>query len=136
MNLTKHFTLPELTVTQQRADNTPSQSVIDNLRKTAELLEEVRAIWDKPIIVTSGYRSPEVNRAVGGAQHSQHVVGQAADFLVPGLTPREVCLAIMDTDIEFNQLIWEDYNAGWTHIAWSAAPKLMAFKLPGGGEIA
>lgn len=128
MRLTEHFTLAELTVSQEAArrgiDNAPSVDVIANLRRTAELLERVREIVGKPIIVTSGYRSPAVNRAIGGATYSQHMLGQAADIVVPGFgSPLEVCRAIVAAmpSVPFHQLIHE-FRA-WTHISWSDAPR-------------
>lgn len=138
MKLSEHFTLAELTVSQEAArrgiDNTPSPDVVANLRRTAELLEEVRALFGKPIIVTSGYRSTEVNRAVGGSGYSQHMVGQAADFSVPSWgSPLEVCRAIVAAtpEIQFHQLIWE--YAAWCHISWSDAPRRQVLTIDGRG---
>ena len=135
MQLTEHFTLAELTVTQQRGlDNTPSPAAIDNLRRTAELLEQVRALWDRPIVVTSGYRSPEVNKAVRGSLYSQHMSGQAADFIIPGAgSPLEICKAISAASpaIVYDQLIHE-WKA-WVHISWSMAPRRMALTIDGNG---
>lgn len=138
MKLSDHFTLAELTVSQEAArrgiDNTPSPDTVANLKRTAELLEQVRGLLGKPLIVTSGYRSPEVNRAIGGATHSQHMVGQAADFVVPGFgTPIEVARAVAsaEPEIEFHQLIWE-FNS-WVHISWSDAPRRQVLTIDGRG---
>ena len=94
MNLSEHFTLEELTFTNHREyDNTPNQVQIDNLTRLAEFLEKVRyTLYDRPIIIDSGFRSPEVNQAVGSTSVSQHMKGCAADIRVPGMTPAEVCL--------------------------------------------
>lgn len=134
MNLSPHFTLAELTVTQQRQfDNTPSEVAVANLKRLAEtILEPARALIGKPLIITSGYRSPEVNAAVGGVSSSQHMSGQAADFIVQGMTPRDVCMLLKDSDIPYHQLIFENFGGGWTHISWSDAPRRQAFVLPGG----
>lgn len=134
MKLSDHFTLAEMTVTQQRGlDNKPSPATVENLKKTAAMMEEVRkALGDKPIIVTSGYRSPEVNRAVGGSPHSEHMTGSAVDFICPGFgSPLEVCKAIAASGISFNQLIHE--FGAWTHISRSDAPKLQILTIDGDG---
>jgi zinc D-Ala-D-Ala carboxypeptidase len=134
MKLSDHFTLAELTVTQQRGlDNTPSRAAIDNLRKTAEMMEEVRSLLgDRPVIVTSGYRSPEVNKAVGGSIYSEHMIGSAVDFICPGFgSPLDVCRAISASGILFNQLIHE--FGAWTHISRSAAPRRRVLTIDGAG---
>lgn len=137
MKLSEHFTLAELTVTQQRMDNTPSHQATDNLIRLCKMILEPARAWlgNKPIIVTSGYRSPEVNRAVGGTMHSQHLIGQAADFIVPGMTPLAVCQSLKKSDIPYHQLIFENFNTGWTHISWSGAPARRSFELPNGQPI-
>jgi hypothetical protein len=115
MNLTPNFTFEELTFTNHREfDNTPNLIQINNLQRLAEFLEEVRALLGKPIIVDSGFRSPEVNAAVGSTSVSQHLRGCAADFRVPSMTPAEVVEAIHKSDIAYDQLILE---LGWTHIS-------------------
>lgn len=115
MNLSEHFTLEELTFTNHREyDNTPNQVQIDNLTRLAEFLEEVRSLLGKPILVDSGFRSPEVNHAVGSTFVSQHLRGCAADIRVPGMTPAEVVKAIHGSDLPFDQLILE---LTWTHIS-------------------
>jgi hypothetical protein len=122
MILTPHFTLEELTVTQQRGlDNSPPPWAVTNLRITAEGLERAREILERPIIVTSGYRSKEVNAAVGGAERSAHLLGLAADFICPGFgSPAKVCRALEGrADFAFDQLIFE-----WTWVHVSFEPRL------------
>lgn len=115
MNLTPHFTLEELTFTSHREfDNTPNMVQVNNLQRLAEFLEQVRSLLDKPIIIDSGFRSPEVNQAVGSTSVSQHLRGCAADFRVPGMTPEKVVKAIHGSDLPYDQLILE---LGWTHIS-------------------
>lgn len=115
MNLTSHFTLEELTFTSHREfDNTPNTVQINNLQRLAEFLEDVRSLLDKPILIDSGFRSPEVNQAVGSTSVSQHLRGCAADFRVPGMTPAEVVKAIHEAKLPYDQLILE---LGWTHIS-------------------
>lgn len=124
--LTPHFTLEELiaseTASRHGIDNTPYPEHLDNLLRLATFLEEVKALLGgKPIMVNSAYRGPAVNEKVGGSKASQHMVGCAADIRVPGMTPREVCLAIKASDLAFDQLIQEFYEegkaGGWTHIS-------------------
>lgn len=117
MLLTPHFTLEELTATQHRTlDNTPNSSEINNLRRLAEMLEEVKTLLDgKPIMINSGFRSKAVNDAVGSKDSSQHRVGCAADIRVPGLTPDQVVKAIIGSPIAFDQIIREFDS--WTHIS-------------------
>lgn len=124
--LTAHFTLEELiaseTASRHGIDNTPYPEHLDNLLRLASFLEEVKALLGgKPVMVNSAYRGPAVNEKVGGSKSSQHMVGCAADIRVPGMTPREVCLAIKASDLAFDQLIQEFYEegkaGGWTHIS-------------------
>jgi len=122
MLLTPHFTLEELTATQHREfDNTPNSSEINNLKRLAEMLEEVKTLLDgKPIMINSAFRSKAVNDAVGSKDTSQHRVGCAADIRVPGLTPDQVVQAIKNSPIQFDQLIREFDS--WTHISIPNSP--------------
>ena len=119
MKLTEHFTLEELTLSETAArqgiDNTPDAGTICNLKRIAIALEQIRSLVGKPVNVTSGYRSPAVNRAVGGAANSAHVQGLAADINVPGYTPKALANLIKNSSIQFDQLILE-YDR-WVHVA-------------------
>lgn len=119
MNLSPNFTLEELTaseVAQRKGlDNTPNATEVANLVRTAELLEQVRALLGKPILVNSAFRSKAVNDAVGSKDTSQHRLGCAADIRVPGMTPKEVVRACIDGGIPFDQII-EEFGS-WTHIS-------------------
>jgi hypothetical protein len=119
MQLTKHFTLQEMIASETAArhgfDNTPNATQLANLVRMAELLEEVRALLDKPIMINSAFRSKQVNDAVGSKDTSQHLLGCAADIRVPGMKPDEVCRAIMDSGLQYDQLIREFDS--WTHIS-------------------
>ena len=120
--LTEHFSLAELTVTDHRTlDNAPDPAALINLLRLAKFLERVKTVLGgKPIIVTSAYRSKAVNAACGSKETSQHRLGCAADFIVPGMTPNEVVLAVMVSDLDYDQLIRE-YNA-WTHLSITSLP--------------
>ncbi|MGA2755701.1 MAG: D-Ala-D-Ala carboxypeptidase family metallohydrolase [Terracidiphilus sp.] len=119
MKLSEHFTLEELSFSEMAArlelDNAPNQIVITNLGLVATAMEKIRTLLGaNPIVVHSGYRSPQVNKAVGGVMTSAHCRGLACDFVCPSFgTPAEVALAILKSDIEYDQLILE---YGWIHV--------------------
>jgi len=122
MNLTEHFTLEELTITDHREFfNEPNPDERANLVRLAEFLEQVKvAIGGKPVMVNSAFRCKEVNDAVGSKDTSQHRVGCAADIRVPGMTPDQVVKAIMAAGLPFDQLIREFDR--WTHISITNDP--------------
>ena len=119
MQLSEHFSLEELTrseVAERKGlDNTPNASEIANLTRLAALLEEVRSLLNKPIMLNSGFRSKAVNDSVGSKDSSQHRIGCAADIRVPGMTPKQVVEAIIASDIGYDQII-EEFSS-WTHIS-------------------
>lgn len=121
MLISPHFTLDEMTVSQLAAreglDNNPPAEARANLQLLCNSLEQVRALFGAPVIVSSGYRSPAVNQRIGGARTSKHLQGLAADFTVFGLSPREVVLRVSESAIPFDQLILEFDN--WVHLAVS-----------------
>lgn len=117
--LSPHFSLAEMVITQVRdVDNTPGETELANLTQTAERMEIVRGILgNKPITVSSGYRSPEVNERVGGSKTSAHMSGWAVDFICPGFgSPLDVCREIGMSGIHFDQCIYE-YEA-WCHLSF------------------
>ena len=125
--------LEELTATQQRGlSNDPPPPVLTRLTETARILETVRALLgNRPILVTSGYRSPEVNRAVGGSATSAHMRGEAADFICPAFgSPRAVCRAIAASDLRFDQLIEE--NGRWVHLGLGGKWRRQVMTFEGG----
>lgn len=126
MKLSEHFTLDEMirsdTALRRGIDNYPSPEVIQYLGETALLLEDVRQLLGMPIQVTSGYRSLELNRAIGGALNSSHMSGMAADFVCPRYgSPYDICQTIINSGMVFDQLIHE--FTSWVHISWSPNPK-------------
>ena len=113
-----HFTLAELcrsdVATRHLIDNRPPDAVMPNLRRLIETLERIRAaLGDRPVIVTSGYRSPDLNSKIGGSRSSAHMDGRAADIQVVGLHPRAVALGIAEAGIRLDQLIYEGH---WAHV--------------------
>jgi len=115
--LSPHFSLEELTVTDHREfTNEPNDLEKNNLKRVAELLEQVKGLLGgKPIMVNSGFRSKQVNDAVGSKDSSQHRTGCACDIRVPNMTPDEVVKAIIASDIPYDQIIREFDR--WTHIS-------------------
>ena len=117
--LSPHFTFGEMTYSETALRhgwaNYPDPQSIDNLKRLCLLLEQVRLLFLAPLNITSGYRGPQVNEAIGSKATSQHCIGCAADFKVAGFTPDEVCRKILRSNIRFDQLIRE-YNS-WTHIS-------------------
>ena len=127
MLLSPHFSLEELTHTDHRTiENVPNSSEINNLKRVADLLEEVKTLLGgKPVIILSGFRCKELNDAVGSKDTSQHRVGCAADIRVPSLSPDEIVKAVMASNINYDQLIREfstPNGGGWTHISVTNNP--------------
>lgn len=127
--LSENFSLQELTYSETASreglSNKPDRAAIANLQRLAQVLEEVRVICgDNPVTITSGYRSPEVNAAIGGSSTSAHMSGLAADFIIPGFgDPLDVCQAIEPhmSDLQIDQAIWE-YN-DWIHLGLCDPPE-------------
>ena len=124
IQLTEHFALRELTFSSAAVrlgiDNMPPLPVIANLTVAAMGLERVRKLLNAPISVDSGYRCPELNTAIGGSATSAHMTGFAVDFVCPQFgTPLDVARAIRDSDLQFDQLI---YEGAWVHISFD--PKM------------
>ena len=123
MKLSANFSLAELTKTNVRQfDNTPSMQVIENLQVLVDsVLQPIRNKFGQ-VTVTSGYRSPEVNKAIGGSATSDHCFGFAADFEVAGVDNKELARWVAD-NLKFKQLILEFYtkgvpDSGWVHVSY------------------
>jgi hypothetical protein len=126
--LSPHFTLEELTESSKakalKIDNTPTPEALENLKALALALEMIRSVCGKPLNISSGYRSPALNKAVVGSRTSMHRHGLAADFTVTGLTPRQVCEKIVAAGIKVDQLILENISPSnpdgvWVHVGLS-----------------
>ena len=130
MNLSHNFTLQELIKSHEAVrkglDNAPSQEVISNLQELSNMvLQPIRDHFDKSVTVNSGYRSPEVNTAVGGSKTSDHCKGQAADIEIAGVPNAELAEWIRD-NLAFTQVILEFYtqgipDSGWVHVSYDPA---------------
>lgn len=118
LKISPNFYWEEATVTQQRGlDNTPPLIVIPSLVMVFnEQMEQVRQLLDCPIHINSGFRSIEVNKAVGGSATSQHCKGQAVDFTpMREIALKEVVDAIIASSVEYDQIIYE--YGSWIHIS-------------------
>lgn len=125
MQLTQHFNLTEFTRSQKALElgisNEPGPTHLRNLQLLAEHLEKVRALLGQPMDISSAYRSPPLNVAVGGSSTSDHANGLAADFTSKRFgSVRLVCEAIATSPLHFDQLIYEqEYNGvQWVHIGF------------------
>jgi hypothetical protein len=143
MKLSANFSLAELTKTNVRQfDNTPSMQVIENLQLLVDnVLQPLRNKFG-PVTVTSGYRSPEVNKAIGGSATSDHCFGFAADFEVAGVDNKELARWVAD-NLKFKQLILEFYtkgvpDSGWVHVSYdknNLTQKVMTASKVGGRTV-
>lgn len=137
MKISPHFTLEELVISQEAArhgvDNTPPADVVERLRKTCMGLEAVRVrLACAPIIVSSGFRCLALNRRLGSKDTSQHVTGEAVDFVSPAFgAPAAVAQALRDSGIEYDQLILEFDR--WVHISFSGRRRHEALVIDGRG---
>lgn len=131
MKIGRYFTLAELTHSETAArrgwPNDPPPEVVQNLKNLCtHVLDPLRDAVGGPVVITSGYRSPVVNRAVRGSSSSQHVLGLAADLVVPGMTVAQVVRKIRTTGIQFDQLI--DEFGSWVHVSWAPQRRFSVLK--------
>lgn len=128
MNITKHFTVAEFTKSKTAQEkgikNIPNPVALNNMYALCEhVLEPVREKFGKPVQINSGFRSFELNQAIGGAAKSQHLSGEAADIEIVGVSNREIFEYIRD-NLMFDQLILENHHqevpsSGWVHVSYS-----------------
>lgn len=122
----KYFTLTELTKSatakRLKIDNTPNDEVIKNLTALVDnILDPLREAYGKPIIVSSGYRCPKLNKAVGGVANSQHRTGHAADIHTVSDTledNKKLYELVRTLDLPVDQCI-NEYNYNWIHVSYS-----------------
>lgn len=127
--LTKNFTLEELyasaTANRKGINNYPPESMMENIKELAELLQKIRDKYGYPIHVNSGYRCLALNNTVGGSKTSQHVIGQAADIVATGGRTNAhlfnvIKEMITSGEIKVGQLIWEygtKQEPNWVHVS-------------------
>jgi putative chitinase len=134
MLLTPHFSLEEFTLSSTALahgiENKPLPVHLEHLKKLAERMEEVRALFNVVIEITSGYRNPQVNALVGGVPNSAHALGFAADFHVFGFTDLNAAKRIRDSALKFDQLIFEKNRC--VHLSVDPQMRRQVLRQPGG----
>jgi zinc D-Ala-D-Ala carboxypeptidase len=130
--LSQHFSLAEMVESatarrlQIKEQFTPSPQIVNNLTLLCtNLLEPLRQKVGA-IVVTSGYRCPRVNKAVGGVVTSQHLLGQAADIYAINISKAALFETIKQSNLPFDQLIWEygtQLEPAWVHVSFSTKPR-------------
>ena len=130
MNLSKSFTLNELTKSQEATrlgiDNTPNEEHILNLKLLCEnVLQPIRDFYGMPLSVSSGYRSTALCEAIGSSSKSQHTKGQAADFEIFGVANKDLADFVVK-NLDYDQCILEFWNenepnSGWVHCSFNSS---------------
>ena len=123
----KYFTIEELTrsdtATAKGIDNTPTPEIKANLERLVDkVLDGMREIYGKPITVNSGYRCPELNKAVGGSKTSDHMNGFSVDITASCKKENAILFQIIKDNFDFDQLIWEKGNSeypDWVHVSYN-----------------
>jgi hypothetical protein len=129
MKLSANFQLSELvksqTAERKGIPNNPSPAHIDNLKALCvNVLQPIRSHFEAPVMISSGYRSPELCIAIGSKITSQHATGNAADLEIPGVDNKVLATWIKE-NLEYDQLILEFYrdgepDSGWVHVSWNS----------------
>ena len=118
MEISKNFILQEFLVTNTGLNNQLTSEALANIEYLAtKLLQPLRDAYGKPIKITSGYRSVDVNKAVGGSTTSQHTKGQAVDIVADD---NKALFDLIKNNFDFDQLIWEygtDKQPAWVHVS-------------------
>ena len=125
MHLSEHFTLGEVTKSRHtEVYNIPSHVAIENLKRVCAWLEELRVRAKTPIVINSGYRSPQLNKKLGGSPTSNHLTGCAVDIRVAGIEQAmRYAVILMDyadeTKQDYDEIIIEKNCRGaiWLHFA-------------------
>jgi len=147
MKLSEHLNLSEVTKSdtakRKGISNEPTPEHLENFKKLAEnIFEPIRKHFNQPIFISSGYRSKELNTAIGGSLTSQHCSGEAIDIDMDGRSNTVTNKAVFDYikgNLNFDQLIWEfgtDSNPDWVHVSYESTGRqrkqfLKAFRVNG-----
>jgi hypothetical protein len=139
MQLTTHFSLAEFTVSQEATrkgiSNQPDPAMFQKLITLAWHMENIRKLLGGPILISSAYRSPELNAAVGGSKTSSHMQGEAVDFICPSFgANRKVIDRLAATLPSWDQLILEfpnHSNGGWVHVGFGSRVRKQVLQYDG-----
>lgn len=120
----KYFTIEELCRSTKAKklgiDNTPTDKAVENMTRLINVvLDPLREAYGKPITTNSGYRSPALNKAVGGAKSSQHLTGEAADITVGSKEGNKWLFEYIKDNLHYDQLI-DEYDYSWVHVSLDA----------------
>lgn len=124
MKLSENFNLYEFiksdTATKKGIVNIPGDAEIENLRKLCvRLLQPLRYLYSEAFVISSGYRNPELNKAVGGVANSQHVRGQASDIKVK--EPRKLLAKLLESGLDFDQaILYQDGKNNFLHLSYNS----------------
>jgi uncharacterized protein YcbK (DUF882 family) len=122
--ISKNFTMEEMTASGtallKKMDNTPTPEIEINIKKLVNnTLQPIRDLYGRPIAVSSGYRSPELNKAVNGSVNSQHIQGKAADITTGNTADNKKLFdLIRSSSIPFDQLI-DEHGYKWIHVSYN-----------------
>jgi uncharacterized protein YcbK (DUF882 family) len=133
IQLVPHFKLSELVKTSvvkyQKKNLEEAKKIMGRMYQLAGFAERVREILGKPMIITSGFRCPGLNKAVGGAISSQHRYAEAIDFKCKGMTDEQVACKLAASDLKFQQLIIENNGKSeWVHISIGSKREVLRYK--------
>lgn len=125
--MTEHFTLNEFlksdTASRYKIDNKPNKEQLDNLSFVAEQLEVIRSYYNKPMTITSGFRTKELNTLLKGSKTSQHMQGLAVDINLKSKNENKLFFNLVNKLIKENQIkvyqLIDEYNYKWVHIGFS-----------------
>lgn len=122
MKLTEHFTLEELATTNnakyKKVNLNYAENNLDQIKVLALFSEQVRAILNVPMVISSGYRCKELNKEVGGSNSSQHILFQAIDFIPKKISIQEAFNILKNSVLVYGQLIIEKSgNSEWIHVS-------------------
>lgn len=127
--ITTNFSMKEMcasiTAELLHIDNTPTDAAAANLRRLCkEVLQPARDKWGKPFHINSGYRCPDLNKAVGGVKNSYHLKGQAADISISGTREGMQIASLLLQSVLCDLVIIEKHKKRyWVHVQWSMAPR-------------
>ena len=125
--MTEHFTLNEFlrsdTASRYKIDNTPNKEQLENIEFVAEQLEIIRSYYKKPMIISSGFRTKELNTLLKGSKTSQHMQGLAVDINLKSKEENKIFFNLVNKLIKENQIkvyqLIDEYNYKWVHIGFS-----------------